>query len=534
MRGGGVEADDHVEIVEQGGQVGKIVDVGGEVDQIEAGGWGDDAAGVTALEGEKAGVGGLKQAGEDFAGEGLEGAGRGVGAPDDADVERGRGVGSVGLRCGRGEAGSPGGGERGIGVEVAGGGGKVVEGGAEEAREEGEGAVVVDLRGAVAGVDAFVDSSEVNQEAVEGAGAFEDDVAAEFFDEGGVAEEEDEVGRGGGGVEEDLFGEEHFAIPEGGFGGGRGEGGLAVQIGPGEFFPAAGEFAGAEEEVGEALVGGGVVGVGLEGQRVGGHGFAVVAAAFEEAAEGFEGGDIVGGTDDELLEGLLGGGEVGLAELEGGEGAEVVGIAGGDVEGALVRGGGEIELVGGGVKGGDGGGPLGVGGLEAGEVAQMSEGGLGVVLALEDIGEALVEEHGVGMFDQERAVGIEGVVEAAQVGEDFSAGDGGFEKLRGDLEGFFGGGEGVGQAGVGLVDGGQVPPGEGFGGTGGDGLLDEFGGDLDAAALKGDEAEKVEGRGLLAILGQDLAIDGFGIVEATRLMERNGVGECLLDGHIRA
>ena len=66
----------------------------------------------------------------------------------------------------------------------------------------------------------------------------------------------------------------------------------------------------------------------------------------------------------------------------------------------------------------------------------------------------------------------------------------------------------------------------------GDGGLDELDGILVVTGLVGDDTEEVEGVRVVGVGGEDLAVEGFSVLESAGLvMEESGL-ECLMDGHV--
>jgi len=153
---GGVDGDEEVEVFEEGGGVGEIVEVGGEVDHagVEKG-FGGGGGGVF-LEVVKGDAVDAEEVGEGGGGDGTEEVGGvgGAAGPGDADFE---------FFAGGGELFAPAGGGGGIGVEVGGLGGDGFERCAEDEGETQEGAVQVERRGCFGIGDDLVDAGHAGE-----------------------------------------------------------------------------------------------------------------------------------------------------------------------------------------------------------------------------------------------------------------------------------------------------------------------------------------------------------------------------------
>lgn len=65
----------------------------------------------------------------------------------------------------------------------------------------------------------------------------------------------------------------------------------------------------------------------------------------------------------------------------------------------------------------------------------------------------------------------------------------------------------------------------------GDGVLDEFDGDVVAAHLMGDDTEEVKSLGLARLHCQDITVERLGLREPASLVVLDSDFKCLLDGH---
>jgi hypothetical protein len=110
-----------------------------------------------------------------------------------------------------------------------------------------------------------------------------------------------------------------------------------------------------------------------------------------------------------------------------------------------------------------------------------------------------------------------------------SAPGGGVGRLK--LQGLLKGGDGWVQFLLRGKDHAEIEMEGGGRGSGGDGFCDQIGGLIKAAGLKGDDAEEIEGVGMIRQMREDAAIDRLGPAEVAGLMGLHRLLEGFLELH---